>query len=85
MKSLGFDLSDPIGFIIKANFSDFVQRFERENLGLVEFGSQISFVKKIELINKIFADYANEKNQSKPPTEPGNPGDGKPPVPSGAR
>lgn len=65
MKNLGFDVSDPIGFIIKANFSEFVNRFERENLGVVEFGRNITFQRKIELINQIFKNYANEKNSSK--------------------
>ena len=45
---------------IKLNFSNFVRRFERENTNVLEFGSQIPFSKKIEVITKKFYDYASE-------------------------
>jgi len=73
MSTLGIKESDPINFIIKTNFSQFVDRFERENIGLIEFGSKISFKNKIELINKQFINYSNEKNSSKPEQGPPNP------------
>jgi hypothetical protein len=47
---------------IKLNFTDYVRRFERENTNILEFGSQIPFAKKIDTINKTFAQYANESN-----------------------
>jgi hypothetical protein len=47
---------------IKLNFTDYVRRFERENTNILEFGSQIPFAKKIDTINKTFAQYASESN-----------------------
>jgi hypothetical protein len=46
---------------IKINFNTFVDRFERENLNIVEFGSQLDFNKKIEIITKEFKKYGTEK------------------------
>ena len=45
---------------IKLNFANFVRRFERENTNVLEFGSQIPFSKKIEVITNKFYDYASE-------------------------
>ena len=45
---------------IKLNFANFVRRFERENTNVLEFGSQIPFSKKIEVITKKIYDYASE-------------------------
>ena len=47
---------------IKLNFSTFVRRFERENINLLDFGSEIAFDKKIEKIAAEFARYANEQS-----------------------
>ena len=46
---------------IKLNFSTFVRRFERENINLLDFGSEIAFDKKIEKIAAEFARYADEQ------------------------
>ena len=45
---------------IKLNFSNFVRRFERENTNLLEFGTEIPYQKKIDIITQKFIDYANE-------------------------
>lgn len=47
---------------IKINFSTFVDRFERENMNVIEFGSQLDFSKKIDIITKKFMDYAREQS-----------------------
>ena len=51
---------DKINFIIKANLTKFVRRFERENISLVEFASSIDYSRKIESILERFKQYANE-------------------------
>ena len=45
---------------VKLNFSNFVRRFERENTNILEFGVNIPYAKKIEIINQKFKEYANE-------------------------
>ena len=47
---------------IKINFSTFVDRFERENTNIIEFGSQLDFDKKISIINEKFKDYVREQD-----------------------
>lgn len=42
---------------VKINFSTFVDRFERENTNIVEFGSQLDFDTKINIITKKMLDY----------------------------
>lgn len=57
-------LVDPTLMIIKINFATFVDRFERENINILEFGSALSLDKKIEVINQKFKDYAEEQQSS---------------------
>ena len=45
---------------IKMNFANFVRRFERENTNILEFGNEIPYTKKIDVITKKFYDYASE-------------------------
>ncbi|MCM1077865.1 MAG: hypothetical protein NC344_06845 [Bacteroidales bacterium] len=45
---------------IKLNFSNFVRRFERESTNILEFGTQIPFQRKVDIINRRFAEYASE-------------------------
>lgn len=47
---------------IKINFSTFVDRFERENTNIIEFGSQLDFDKKISIINEKFKEYVREQD-----------------------
>ena len=50
---------------IKLNFPNFVRRFERENTNVLDFGSDIPFVRKIEIITERLRDYANEQIASR--------------------
>lgn len=49
-------------FQIKINFNTFVNRFERENTNIIEFGSQLELDKKIKIITEKFKDYVREQN-----------------------
>ena len=51
---------DKINFIIKSNLLSFVRRFERENTGVVNFGSLTNYNRKIEQILESFKMYAEE-------------------------
>ena len=46
--------------LIKMNLANFVRRFERENTNILEFGNEIPYTKKIDVITKKFYDYASE-------------------------
>jgi hypothetical protein len=59
-KNLGIDVIDNIGFVLKANFANFVCRFEREFGSIIEAGSVLDFSKRIELISQKLNEYANE-------------------------
>lgn len=52
---------DESDMIIKINFISFVDRFERENGNILEFGSLIDFNTKINNIKKQFENYAKER------------------------
>ncbi|QDP50435.1 MAG: hypothetical protein Unbinned5350contig1001_50 [Prokaryotic dsDNA virus sp.] len=52
---------DEVTYLIKANLSSFILRFERENgINIVEFGKNIDLNKKVESINQAFVSYAQE-------------------------
>lgn len=51
---------------IKINFSTFVDRFERENTNIIEFGSQLDFATKIKIINEKFQEYVREQDNPVP-------------------
>lgn len=70
LKNMGIHLSDHEGFQIKLNFNTFIQRFEREQMNIVQFGSKIDFNNKINTIHKKLKEYANEK---KPIAQPDTP------------
>ncbi|NQU54106.1 MAG: hypothetical protein HQ522_16375 [Bacteroidetes bacterium] len=55
------NLVDPELMRIKINFNSFVERFEIENINIVEFGSQIEFSKKIQIITDKFKEYGSEQ------------------------
>ena len=48
---------------IKANFTRFIQRFERENGNILNFGEALDYYKKIEAIQEVLIGYANEIKQ----------------------
>jgi hypothetical protein len=41
-----------------------VDRFERENINIIEFGSSLPLDKKISIINQKFIEYAKEQQSS---------------------
>lgn len=45
---------------VKLNFANYIRRFERENTNILEFGAQIPYTKKINVINQKLYDYASE-------------------------
>lgn len=57
-------LIDEVLLRIKINFNTFVDRFERENTNILEFGMQLELSSKIDIINSKFKDYAREFEQS---------------------
>lgn len=46
---------------IKLNFPNFVRRFERENMNIVDFGKDIPYQRKIDTITAEFGRYAEEQ------------------------
>lgn len=49
---------------IKLNFATFVRRFERENMNVLEFGNQIPFARKIDIIAGKLREYARENTMN---------------------
>lgn len=53
-----------VNFIkLKINFSELVQRFERENINIVEFGSSLPLSKKIQIIKDKLLEYVEHINE----------------------
>jgi len=48
---------------IKLNFVNLIRRFERENTNILEFGTQIDYNNKINIINQKLLDYASENTR----------------------
>ena len=46
--------------MIKLNFSDYIRRFERENMNILEFGENTDYPKKIQAITDRLTEYARE-------------------------
>lgn len=60
----GKQIVDETDMRIKLNFANFVRRFEREYLNVLEFGYNMPYNSKIEFITNKFNDYASEsRNQ----------------------
>ena len=51
---------DRADMMVKLNFASLVRRFERENINVTEFGSEIPFEKKIEIISNTIRSYVNQ-------------------------
>ena len=51
---------DRVDMMVKLNFASLVRRFERENINVTEFGSEIPFEKKIEIISNTIRSYVNQ-------------------------
>ena len=54
--------------ILKVNFNDYVDKFERENTNIIDFGSLKPFDEKISIINKTLLDYVNREQLESWPT-----------------
>jgi hypothetical protein len=46
--------------LVKINFADFIRRFERENMNIIEFGANIEYPTKIQTIKEVLRQYATE-------------------------
>lgn len=57
----GTSILDDQSVIIKINFNTFIDRFERENTDVIEFGSGLEFKKKIEIIFNELKSYVTRK------------------------
>lgn len=51
--------------MLKMNFSDYVRRFERENMNVLEFGADADFTRKIATIREQLLAYASEQVEPK--------------------
>lgn len=56
--------------LIKFNFADFIKRFERENMNIIEFGAETDYKKKISTIKEQLRAYASEIKQPEVKVEP---------------
>jgi len=56
--------------LIKFNFADFIKRFERENMNIIEFGAETDYDKKINTIKEQLKAYASEIKQPEVKVEP---------------
>lgn len=50
--------------ILKLNFSSYIDRFERENINIVEFGSNLSMSEKVKIINEKLLSYVREDQKA---------------------
>ena len=51
---------DRTDMLVKLNFASLVRRFERENINVTEFGTDIPFDRKIEIITNTIRNYVSE-------------------------
>ena len=59
----GKNIIDENDMRIKLNFANFVRRFEREYINILEFGYNMPFNSKINFITNKFKDYASESKR----------------------
>lgn len=57
------ELIDQEDMYVKMHLDGLLQRFERENVPLVDFGNQYEYFEKIEIINKTIRGYASQQKQ----------------------
>lgn len=55
-------LIKPEMLILKLNFSSFIDRFERDNMNIIEFGANVPMSSKIRTINNKLLEYAREQS-----------------------
>jgi hypothetical protein len=61
IKTLGLDTQFPEKFLLKVNFDEYIQRFEREQANLLVFGSNLDFAVKIDRIKEELLNYVSEE------------------------
>jgi hypothetical protein len=61
LNAMQVNLTDPERFLLKLDFNNFVLRFERENINILEFGSLISPELKINSITKKLLEYVRQQ------------------------
>lgn len=54
---------DRTDMLVKLNFASLVRRFERENINVTEFGTDIPFDRKIEIITNTLRNYVSEDRE----------------------
>ena len=59
-------LLDQKKVLIKINFSSYIDRFERENINIISFGTNISLKDKINIINEKLLDYVSKEQITTP-------------------
>ena len=62
-------LATPVEVRVKLRFADYIRRFERENINILQFGENLPYDRRIEAISAELARYAadeigNNINQS---------------------
>ena len=50
--------------LLKMNFAAYIDRFERENISVVEFGTNIAVAKRIKNIKQVLISYVKEQEQT---------------------
>lgn len=63
VKAAGLNIMMPVSYLVKADFSRLIGKFEQEYGSIVDFGSAISFSSKIEKINQILIQYVERERQ----------------------
>ena len=59
-------------YLVKLNFADFIRRFERENMNIIEFGSATAYDTKISTIKEQLRAYAQEIAPNTKPQQQNN-------------
>ena len=59
-------LLDKQKVLIKLNFSSYVDRFERENINIIAFGTNLTLREKVNTIYNKFLEYAKEERTTEP-------------------
>ena len=50
--------------LLKVNFADYIRRFERENMNIIEFAANIDYARKVEAIRDRLREYARENENN---------------------
>lgn len=64
IKSLGLDKQFPDKFLLKINFDEYIQRFEREQTNILMFASNLDFSSRIGRIKEVLMGYVDEESEA---------------------